>query len=117
MNIHTLSRELKEKFKSQQKMTCDFRPGDILEVNRKLDNRRHLFQAICIAKKNNGVSSTFTLLKHDLGKLERFEMTLHTYNPNLEIRLVSKMRKFRKSKYYYLTEKFGKQARVPQDVR
>jgi large subunit ribosomal protein L19 len=117
MNIHTLSRELKDKFLNQQKVTCDFRAGDILEVNRKLDDRRHTFQAICIAKKNNGVSSTFTLLKHDLGKLERFEMTLHTYNPNLEIRLISRMRKFRKSKCYYLRDKFGKQARVPQDVR
>jgi large subunit ribosomal protein L19 len=116
INIQTISQELKQKYLAQSPK-CNFKVGDILQINRKLDNRRHIFNAICIAKHNNGVSSSFTVLNHDAGLNDRFEITLSTYNPDVSYSVVSTVKKFKRSKLYYLRHKFGKQARIPQNYK
>jgi large subunit ribosomal protein L19 len=114
INIQQISQEIKNKC-LEKAPKCSFRVGDILEVNRKLDNRRHNFQGICIAKKENGASSTFTLLNHDATEMDRVEITLYTYNPDLIYKVVSTIKKYKRGQLYYLREKYGKQARIPQN--
>ncbi len=116
INIKTISQELKNRY-LEQSPKCEFKVGDILQIDRKLDNRRHVFNAICIAKHNNGVSSTFTVLNHEANLMDRFEITLYTYNPDVKYKVVSTIKKFKKSKLYYLRHKFGKQARIPQNYK
>ena len=115
INIQTISHEIKAKCLAAAPKPL-FRVGDILEINRKLDNRRHIFQGMCIAKSENGASSTFTVLNHEANIMDRFEITLYTYNPDLSYKVVSRIKKSKKkAKMYYMREKFGKKARVRQD--
>jgi large subunit ribosomal protein L19 len=113
ISITKISQELKNKYLSQSNKP-NFRVGDILKIERKLENRRHTFTAICIGKNNNGASSSFTVLNHEANENDRFELTLFTYNPDLKYEIVSTIKNFKKSKLYYLRHKFGKASRIRQ---
>jgi large subunit ribosomal protein L19 len=116
LSIQDISQELKQKYLAQSPK-CSFKVGDTLKIDRKLDNRRHVFEALCIAKHNNGASSTFTVLNTKSNIEDRFELTLYTYNPDLKYEVVSSIKKFKKSKLYYLRHVEGKKARVPQNYK
>ena len=113
ISIQMISQEIKNKM-LEKFPRVNFRVGDILEVNRKVDNRRQTMKAICIAKHNNGCSSSFTILNHDAGILDRVEITTPTYSNVIDYKVLSTAKKHKKSKLYYLRHKVGKQARISQ---
>lgn len=114
ISIQDISQELKLKMLNQYPKV-HFRVGDILEVNRKVDNRRQTLKAICIAKHNNGISSSFTILNHDANIMDRVEITTPMYSNVIDYKVISTAKKRKKSKLYYLRYKVGKQARISQN--
>ena len=114
ISIQMISQEIKNKM-LEKFPKVNFRVGDILEVNRKVDNRRQTMKAICISKHNNGASSSFTILNHDAGIIDRVEITTPTYSNVIDYKVVSRAKRHKKGTLYYLRHKVGKQARVSQN--
>jgi len=92
----------------------DFAPGDTLRVNvrvREGDKERiQVFEGVCIARKNGGVSETFTVRKLSSGiGVERI-FPLHS--PIVESIQVVRRGVVRRAKLYYLRERRGRAARI-----
>jgi large subunit ribosomal protein L19 len=93
----------------------EFVPGDTLEVNVKIsEGNRERFQAfegVCIARKNRGLHSSFRLRKIMAG--EAIERLFPLYSPLIRIRCV-RQGVVRRAKLYYLRQRQGKSARIPE---
>ncbi|HYL32365.1 MAG TPA: 50S ribosomal protein L19, partial [Stellaceae bacterium] len=92
----------------------DFRPGDTLKVSIKViegeRERIQAFEGVCIARKNAGVNSNFTLRKISYG--EGVERIFPLYSPRIaEIEVVRRGAVCR-AKLYYLRGLAGKAARI-----
>jgi large subunit ribosomal protein L19 len=91
-----------------------FRPGDTLRVNvrvREGDKERiQAFEGVCIARKNGGVSETFTVRKISSGVGVERIFPLHS--PSLESITVVRQGRVRRAKLYYLRNLRGKAARI-----
>ena len=73
-----------------------------------------MFEGVCIARKNDGINSSFTVRKISFG--EGVEKVFPLYSPNVaKIELV-KYGKVRRAKLYYLRSLFGKKARIAEDL-
>ncbi|MDR0788297.1 MAG: 50S ribosomal protein L19 [Gemmatimonadota bacterium] len=94
----------------------DFRPGDTLRVNvrvREGDKERiQAFEGVCIARKNGGVSETFTVRKISGGVGVERIFPLHT--PMIESIKVVRQGRVRRAKLYYLRNLRGKAARIKE---
>ncbi|TAN54877.1 MAG: 50S ribosomal protein L19 [Rhodospirillales bacterium] len=94
----------------------DFRPGDTLRVNVKVvegeRTRLQAFEGMCIARKNNGVNSAFTVRKISYG--EGVERVFPLYAPTIASIEVVRRGAVRRSKLYYLRERRGKSARIAE---
>jgi large subunit ribosomal protein L19 len=94
----------------------DFRPGDTLRVNVKVvegeRTRVQAFEGMCIARKNNGVNSSFTVRKISYG--EGVERVFPLYAPILASIEVVRRGAVRRSKLYYLRDRRGKSARIAE---
>jgi large subunit ribosomal protein L19 len=94
----------------------DFRPGDTLKVNVKVvegdRTRVQAFEGMCIAKKNNGVNSSFTVRKISYG--EGVERVFPLYAPTIASIEVVRRGAVRRSKLYYLRDRRGKSARIAE---
>jgi large subunit ribosomal protein L19 len=94
----------------------DFNPGDTVKVNIKIkegDNERvQAFQGICIAKKNNGLSSSFSVRKISSG--EGVERVFPLYSNIIESIERVKTGDVRRAKLYYLRNLSGKKARIAE---
>ena len=95
-----------------------FKAGDTLKVHVKIvegdKHRIQMFQGVCISRKNNLISSTFTVRKISDGiGVERI-FPLHS--PNVDKIEVLKIGRVRRAKLYYLRKLQGKAARI-QDKR
>ncbi|MBF0167284.1 MAG: 50S ribosomal protein L19 [Alphaproteobacteria bacterium] len=94
----------------------DFRPGDTLRVNVKVvegeRTRVQAFEGMCIARKNNGVNSSFTVRKISYG--EGVERVFPLYAPILSSIEVVRRGAVRRSKLYYLRDRRGKSARIAE---
>src|SRR5215204_2135057 len=93
-----------------------FEPGDTLRVHVKVQegNRERLqvYEGVCIARKNAGVNSSFTVRKISYG--EGVERVFPLYSPRIDsIELVRKG-DVRRAKLYYLRELRGKRARISE---
>ena len=97
----------------------NFSPGDTLKVNvRIIEGKRQRIQAyegVCIAKKNRGINSTFTVRKISFG--EGVERLFPVHSPNVESVEVIRSGKVRRAKLYYLRERTGKSARITEKIR
>ncbi len=63
--------------------------------------RLQSFEGIVIAKKNRGINSSFTVRKNSNG--EYIERVFQKYSPIIfDIKIKNKIKKFKKSKLYYL---------------
>ena len=95
-----------------------FEPGDTLRVHVKVQegNRERLqvYEGQCIARKNAGVNSSFTVRKISFG--EGVERVFPLYGPGIwEIEVVRKG-VVRRAKLYYLRDLRGKASRIAEDT-
>lgn len=95
-----------------------FAPGDTVVVRVKVTegNRERLqaFEGVCIAKRNRGLNSAFTLRKVSHG--EGVERVFQTYSPAIAGIEVKRRGDVRRAKLYYLRDRSGKSARIKEKV-
>jgi len=95
-----------------------FEPGDTLRVHLKVQEgnreRIQVYEGQCIARKNAGVNSSFTVRKISFD--EGVERVFPLYSPNIwEIEVVRKGIA-RRAKLDYLRDLRGKASRIAEDV-
>jgi large subunit ribosomal protein L19 len=99
--------------------TPEFRPGDTLRVSVKVvegeRERIQAFEGVCIARKNSGVNSNFTLRKISYG--EGVERIFPLYSPRITAIEVVRRGAVRRAKLYYLRALRGKAARITERGR
>jgi len=97
----------------------DFRPGDTVKVSIKVvegeRERIQAFEGVCIARRNAGLNSNFTLRKISYG--EGVERIFPLYSPRLAAIEVVRRGAVRRAKLYYLRGRAGKSARIAERVR
>lgn len=105
-----------EQAESLNKDIPEFGPGDTLKVNVKvIEGERHRIQAfegVCIARKNAGLNSAFTVRKLSYG--EGVERVFPLYSPNVDSIEVIRRGNVRRAKLYYLRGRTGKAARITE---
>ncbi len=93
-----------------------FAPGDTVRVSIKVvegaRERVQAFEGFCIARKNAGINSSFTLRKVSYG--EGVERVFPLYSPNLTNIEVIRHGDVRRAKLYYLRGLTGKKARIAE---
>ena len=96
----------------------DFAPGDTLVVQVRVTegNRERLqaFEGVCIAKRNRGLNSAFTVRKMSHG--EGVERVFQTYSPSVAEIQVKRRGDVRRAKLYYLRGRTGKAARIKEKI-
>ncbi len=96
-----------------------FRPGDTVRVHVKIKEgdkyRIQVFEGVIIARKNNGISSTFTVRKVSFGY--GIERIFPFHSPIIEKLEVVKSGKVRRARLYYLRGRRGKAARLKESGR
>jgi len=97
----------------------DFRPGDTVRVLVKVveGNRERVqaYEGVCIARKNAGLNSSFTVRKLSYG--EGVERVFPLYSPRIEGVELVRRGKVRRAKLYYLRGRTGKAARITERTR
>jgi large subunit ribosomal protein L19 len=116
MNIlQKLEQQQMEKLKANAKV-ADFGIGDTVCVNVKViegsRERVQAYEGVCIAKKNAGLNSSFTVRKISYG--EGVERVFPLYSPRLESVELIRRGDVRRSKLYYLRTRRGKAARITE---
>ncbi|WP_422369598.1 50S ribosomal protein L19 [Pelagibius sp.] len=105
------------------KLTADkeppaFAPGDTLRVNVKVREgsreRVQAFEGVCIARRNRGINSAFTVRKLSYG--EGVERVFPLYSPRIESIEVVRRGDVRRAKLYYLRGRTGKAARIREQT-
>ena len=94
----------------------DFRPGDTVKVHVRVTEgsreRIQIFQGVVIARRGSGVRESFTVRKVSFGV--GVERTFPTHTPSIkDLEVVSRGR-VRRAKLYYLRDRIGKAAKVPE---
>lgn len=114
--LQTFEHEQLQKL-TENKKTPDFQAGDTLKVMVKVvegtRERVQAFEGICIARKNAGINSSFTVRKISYG--EGVERVFPLYSPSIEIILVRRGI-VRRAKLYYLRGLTGKKARIAEKI-
>ncbi len=93
-----------------------FAPGDTVKVNVRVvegtRERVQAFEGVCIARKNAGLNSAFTVRKLSYG--EGVERVFPLYSPTIESIEVMRRGDVRRAKLYYLRGRTGKSARIAE---
>jgi large subunit ribosomal protein L19 len=93
-----------------------FAPGDTVRVNVKVvegsRERVQAFEGVCIARKNRGLNSAFTVRKLSYG--EGVERIFPLYSPQIASIEVIRRGRVRRAKLYYLRGRTGKAARIAE---
>jgi large subunit ribosomal protein L19 len=101
---------------TEDRQIPDFGPGDTLRVNVKVvegtRERIQAFEGVCIAKKNRGINSAFTVRKISYG--EGVERVFPLYSPQIADIQVTRRGRVRRAKLYYLRGRTGKAARITE---
>jgi large subunit ribosomal protein L19 len=96
-----------------------FEPGDTVRVMvRVIEGERErvqAFEGVCIARKNAGINSNFTLRKISYG--EGVERVFPLYSPRIAAIEVVRRGVVRRAKLYYLRGRTGKAARIAERAR
>jgi large subunit ribosomal protein L19 len=112
-NIQTLDKLQTETLAAAAKVP-EFSPGDTLKVALKViegtRERIQMFEGVCIARKNAGANSNFTVRKISYG--EGVERVFPLYSPRIASIEVVRRGDVRRAKLYYLRELRGKKARI-----
>lgn len=113
------------------KLINEFKVGDTIKVTYKIvengkieqtkpggsgesHDRTQIMQGVCIAKKNNNISSTFTVRKI-FEEDTSYQRIFMLYSPIIEAIEVIKRGKVRRAKLFYLKTLYGKAARIKED--
>jgi len=95
-----------------------FAPGDTIVVNVKVREgdreRLQAFEGVCIAIRNRGLNSAFTVRKisHGTG----VERVFQTHSPLIDSITVKRRGDVRRAKLYYLRDREGKAARIKEKL-
>jgi len=104
---------------TQKKSVPSFRTGDTIKVNVKVvegdRSRIQVFEGICIARKNSGVNSSFTVRKISHG--EGIERVFPLFSPIVDSIEVMRQGDVRRAKLYYIRDRSGKRARITDKDR
>jgi large subunit ribosomal protein L19 len=96
-----------------------FDPGDTVRVSVKVvegeRERIQAFEGVCIARKNAGLNSNFTLRKISYG--EGVERIFPLYSPRITAIEVVRRGAVRRAKLYYLRGRTGRSARIAERSR
>ncbi len=115
--IENLEKEQMEKLTSGKNIP-NFKPGDTLKVHTKVKEgdreRIQIYEGVCIARKNDGLNSSFTVRKISFG--EGVERVFPLYSPNVAKIEVSRIGKIRRAKLYFLRALRGRSARIADDL-
>ena len=94
----------------------EFSPGDTLRVNVKVvegtRERLQAFEGVCIARKNRGLNSSFTVRK--ISYNEGVERIFPLYSPRIDSIELVRRGDVRRAKLYYLRGRRGKSARISE---
>src|SRR5216684_1432850 len=116
--LQQIEREQVEKLAANRPVP-KFQPGDTVRVMVKVvegeRERVQAFEGVCIARKNSGVNSNFTLRKISYG--EGVERIFPLYSPRITAIEVVRRGKVRRAKLYYLRGLTGKAARITERAR
>jgi large subunit ribosomal protein L19 len=95
-----------------------FQPGDTLRIGVKViegsRERTQAFEGVCIARKNDGLNSSFTVRKISYG--EGVERIFPLYSPTVATIEVVRRGDVRRAKLYYLRGRAGKSARITEKI-
>lgn len=93
-----------------------FQAGDTIRVNALIvegnKERVQAFEGVCIAKRNRGINSSFTVRKISNG--EGVERVFPLYSPRVESIKVVRRGDVRRAKLYYMRNLSGKAARIKE---
>ncbi|MBT3347818.1 MAG: 50S ribosomal protein L19 [Thiotrichales bacterium] len=96
----------------------EFSPGDTLVVQIKVKEgdreRLQAFEGLCIAKKNRGLNSSFTVRKISYG--EGVERVFQTHSKLVDSVNVKRRGVVRRAKLYYMRDRTGKAARIKEKL-
>jgi large subunit ribosomal protein L19 len=96
-----------------------FEPGDTVRVSLRVvegeRERIQAFEGVCIARKNAGINSNFTLRKISYG--EGVERIFPLHSPRITAIEVIRRGVVRRAKLYYLRGRTGKRARIAERAR
>jgi len=94
----------------------EFSPGDTVRVNVKViegtRERIQAFEGVCIARKNRGLNSSFTVRK--ISYNEGVERIFPLYSPRIDSVELIRRGDVRRAKLYYLRGRRGKSARISE---
>lgn len=103
---------------TEGKNVPSFKSGDTLKVYTKVKEgdreRIQVYEGVCIARKNDGLNSSFTVRKISFG--EGVERVFPLYSPNVAKIEVSRIGKVRRAKLYFLRALRGRSARIADDL-
>jgi len=113
--IEEINKEQMDKLAAESNLPI-FAPGDTLIVNVKVvegtRERVQAFEGVCIARKNSGLNSAFTVRKLSYG--EGVERVFPLYSPTIDSIEVVRRGAVRRAKLYYLRGLTGKAARIAE---
>jgi len=116
--LQQIEREQVEKLAANRPVP-KFEPGDTVRVMvRVIEGERErvqAFEGVCIARKNAGINSNFTLRKISYG--EGVERVFPLYSPRITAIEVVRRGVVRRAKLYYLRGRTGKAARITERAR
>jgi large subunit ribosomal protein L19 len=116
--LQILEEEQRQKLVAQRGVPR-FDPGDTVRVSVKVvegeRERIQAFEGVCIARKNAGLNSNFTLRKISYG--EGVERIFPLYSPRITAIEVVRRGAVRRAKLYYLRGRTGKAARIAERSR
>jgi large subunit ribosomal protein L19 len=113
--LQKLEAQQVEKLKTKTKI-AEFDIGDTVCVNVKVvegtRERIQAYEGICIARRNAGLNSAFTVRKISYG--EGVERVFPMYSPRIESVALIRRGNVRRAKLYYLRNLRGKAARITE---
>lgn len=113
--IEELEKEQIEKLSADRAIPW-FAPGDTVRIKVKVvegtRERIQAFEGVCIARRNRGLNSSFTVRKISYG--EGVERVFPLYSPNVAGIEVVRRGDVRRAKLYYLRNLRGKKARISE---
>lgn len=96
----------------------EFGPGDTLTVYVKVvegeRERLQAFEGMCIARRNRGANSSFTVRKMSYG--EGVERVFPLYSPSVAKIEIKRRGVVRRAKLYFLRDLAGKAARIREKI-
>jgi large subunit ribosomal protein L19 len=116
--LQQIEREQVERLAAKRPVP-EFEPGDTVRVSLRVvegeRERIQAFEGVCIARKNAGINSNFTLRKISYG--EGVERVFPLYSPRITAIEVIRRGVVRRAKLYYLRGRTGKRARIAERSR